>query len=281
MHSLDFSIPPSRLASILAGGASVPGTAAVFRIEGSGAFTCLQGLLTCDLTPLDEGGLAWGAVLTPKGMIVFDAFVTRSGDRFTLVLDATARESALHHFRRTIPPRLAQVRDVTAEYRLTWELGPGNPPCRPELDSDGSPREEGDAEADLAAARILAGWPTLGREIDERTLPQEARFDELGGVSYSKGCYTGQETVARIHFRGHVNRTLRGVTLSGVEGLADRTLRLGGREVGVLRSTLRAGGVMLGLATIRREVEESAVLALGGGEARQVALPFPPDAVKA
>ena len=70
-------------------------------------------------------------------------------------------------------------------------------------------------ESDAAAARVLAGWPTLGREVDDKTLPQEARFDEIGGVSYTKGCYTGQETVARVHFRGHVNRTLRGLVFEG------------------------------------------------------------------
>src|SRR5207247_10367666 len=51
--------------------------------------------------------------------------------------------------------------------------------------------------AALELSRILAGWPRLGAEVDERTIPQEARFDEIGGVSYTKGCYTGQETVAR------------------------------------------------------------------------------------
>ena len=66
-------------------------------------------------------------------------------------------------------------------------------------------------EGDHHAARILAGWPALGAEIDERTLPQEVRYDEIGGVSYTKGCYTGQETVARLHFRGHPNRELRGL----------------------------------------------------------------------
>src|SRR5439155_988420 len=68
--------------------------------------------------------------------------------------------------------------------------------------------------ADAAALefmRILAGWPQLGAEVDDKTIPQEVRYDELGGVSYTKGCYTGQETVSRLHFRGHTNRYLRGL----------------------------------------------------------------------
>jgi folate-binding protein YgfZ len=60
-------------------------------------------------------------------------------------------------------------------------------------------------------ARIEAGRPLWGVDMDENTLAQEAKFDALGGISYTKGCYTGQETVARVHFRGHVNRSLRGL----------------------------------------------------------------------
>ena len=58
-------------------------------------------------------------------------------------------------------------------------------------------------------ARVESGRPEWGVDMDESTLPQEANFDELGAISYTKGCYIGQETVARVHFRGHVNRFLR------------------------------------------------------------------------
>ena len=60
-------------------------------------------------------------------------------------------------------------------------------------------------------ARVEAGRPEWGIDMDDATIPQEANFDELGGISYTKGCYTGQEVVARVHFRGHVNRTIRGL----------------------------------------------------------------------
>ena len=72
------------------------------------------------------------------------------------------------------------------------------------------------------------GWPALGVEIDERTLPQEVRYDEIGGVSYTKGCYTGQETVARLHFRGHTNRELRGLRWTDA-GAARRPVVVHGR----------------------------------------------------
>jgi len=131
----------------------------------------------------------------------------------------------------------------------------------------------GDAE-DAEAARILMGWPALGAEIDEKTLPQEVRFDELGGVSYTKGCYLGQETVARIHFRGHPNRELRGLEWEDALPLVGRAIEGMGREAGTVRSTLIVGGRRLGLAPIRREVALGEIVTAGGRSARVVALPF-------
>jgi folate-binding protein YgfZ len=138
------------------------------------------------------------------------------------------------------------------------------------LSRGGSVGDEDDAEA----ARILAGWPALGAEIDEKTLPQEVRFDELGGVSYTKGCYLGQETVARIHFRGHPNRELRGLEWEDAAPLEGMEIAGGGREAGRVRSTLLVGGRRIGLAPIRREVAVGEVVTAGGRQARVVTLPF-------
>jgi folate-binding protein YgfZ len=112
-------------------------------------------------------------------------------------------------------------------------------------------------------ARVEAGRPEWGLDIDDATIPQEASFDELGAISYTKGCYTGQEVVARVHFRGHVNRTLRGLRASGTTppprgaALFDGT----GKAVGDVRTTVtspRLGGIAL--AMVRREVEAGAQL---------------------
>ena len=139
-------------------------------------------------------------------------------------------------------------------------------------------------ERDLHAARILAGWPALGVEIEEKTLPQEVRFDEIGGVSYTKGCYTGQETVARIHFRGHTNRELRGLAWREPGGREpggrepgapnDRSVLAREKEVGTVRSTLTVDGRTLGLALVRREVAPGSQVVAGGRSARVVTLPF-------
>jgi tRNA-modifying protein YgfZ len=120
-------------------------------------------------------------------------------------------------------------------------------------------------------ARIESGRPQWGADMDDSTLPQEANLDELGAISYTKGCYIGQETVARVHFRGHVNRTIRRLRfvtrpapLKGAE-LVDET----GKVIGDIRSVAlspRYGGVALGM--VRREVQPGTTLQArwSGGE---------------
>jgi folate-binding protein YgfZ len=106
-------------------------------------------------------------------------------------------------------------------------------------------------------ARVEAGRPEWGLDIDDTTIPQEANFDELHAISYTKGCYVGQETVARVHFRGHVNKHLRGVRAPGMEPPpTGATLHEeGGNQVGEVRTAVRSpklGGIAL--AMVRREV---------------------------
>lgn len=126
---------------------------------------------------------------------------------------------------------------------------------------------------DLEAARILAGWPRLGVEIEEKTLPQEVRYDEIGGVSYTKGCYTGQETVARLHFRGRPNWFLRGV--AGAGDAPDGTAVLAeGKLVGELRSVLELDAGWLGMGLLRREVEVGSTVEIAASSGTVVTLPF-------
>ena len=131
-------------------------------------------------------------------------------------------------------------------------------------------------------ARVEAGRPEWGLDMDESTLVQEANLDDFQAVSYTKGCYVGQEVVARVHFQGHVNRHLRGLRVSGADAvpsgatLEDET----GKAVGDVRSSVRSPRLgSIALAMVRREVELGTVLSArwDGGVARVevCALPFP------
>lgn len=131
-------------------------------------------------------------------------------------------------------------------------------------------------------ARVEAGRPEWGIDMDENTLVQEANMEELHAISFTKGCYTGQETVARVHFRGHVNRHLRAVRHRHPDGIPSgaELVATDDRVVGEIRTSLvspRLGAIAL--AMVRREVELPSTLTARWSDLRAdaevYALPFP------
>jgi tRNA-modifying protein YgfZ len=123
--------------------------------------------------------------------------------------------------------------------------------------------------------RVERGWPRYGVDIDDGTIPQEAGLNERA-VSFTKGCYVGQETVARLHYRGKPNRHLRGLRLDAPAAQGDELL-LGGRTVGHLSSFAPSPAYgPLGLALLRREAAPGDTVAVGphGVAAEIVELPF-------
>jgi folate-binding protein YgfZ len=305
----------------------VTGSPGVFEITGPGAVPCIQGLLTNDIVKPGENTAVYGALLTPKGMIVVDFWAIRQPTGITMIAEAQGHDAALAMFQHQLPPRLARMQDLTGERAAAWLFGDESighlrfagvgpveeraggvttghaggepltivrteawgPPFRAMLLGSLAAIEaaagiltragvaRGD-ESDRQAARILCGWPALGAEIDEKTLPQEVRYDDIQGVSYTKGCYTGQETVARLHFRGHANRGLMGLRWLSNEPLAgESVLTESGKEVGSIRSVLGLPDRLLGLAMIRRDVEPGEMVVAGGRSARTSILPFAPS----
>lgn len=320
------SVDRGRLERLRQGAVAVRTEPAAFSVTGMGALQCLQGLLTNDLVKPGDHSLIYGALLTPKGMIVVDFWVLRRPEGFLLLAEPGARQAALDLFQKQLPPRLARVEDRTGSLGALWlygenalgtlrfsRIGPV-PEAEGRLADGGTPESpliigrphvkapfqalvvgetadldsataaltragaiRGDAE-DETAARILSGWPALGAEIGEKTLPQEVRYDEIDGVSYTKGCYTGQETVARLHFRGHTNRGLRGlIWQEGELPPGEAVITDEGKEVGSVRSTLFLPDRAAALALIRREVEPGSFVTACGRPAIVVALPFDVD----
>jgi folate-binding protein YgfZ len=110
-------------------------------------------------------------------------------------------------------------------------------------------------EAMVETARIERGLPRFGVEMDAETIPQEANLDALGAISFTKGCYTGQEVVARIHFRGHVNRHLRWLHAPQALPVGAVLVDAEGKEVGEVRSSVVSPERgPLAIAMVRREV---------------------------
>lgn len=311
------SLDSGRLRRLVRHSVSVRTSPAIFEVTGSGALTCLQGLLTNDLAAPGEKSLVYGALLTPKGAIVVDYWVLRLSDRFFLIAEPAGHDASLDLFRRSLPPRLARVQDRTGEMEVVWLYGQETGPAleraglkfpdtgkvtvteelslaRPQtqapfraliagpsaqLDRLGESLvaagvAEGSAE-DRDAADVLAGWPRLGAEIEERTLVQEVRYDEIGGVSYTKGCYTGQETVARLHFRGHTNRELKGLVWeNAARPDGPPVLDQEGKDLGAVSSVLATSDRTIGLGVMRRTLEPGAQVIAGGAPATVVSLPF-------
>lgn len=117
----------------------------------------------------------------------------------------------------------------------------------------------------VESARIEAGRPLWGVDMDESTLPQEVNLEALGAISFTKGCYTGQEVVARLHFRGHVNRRLMGLRIEGsiAPARGSELMNVEGAACGDVRSSVvspRFGPIAL--AMIRREIDAGAAVAV-------------------
>ena len=127
-------------------------------------------------------------------------------------------------------------------------------------------RDRGAAPVCEEAAEILRvehGRPRYGIDLDETVIPQEAGLNERA-VSFTKGCYVGQETVARLHYKGKPNRHLRGLRLSAPAEPGARSCRLGERAVGRLTSAvLSPAHGPIGLALVRREAEPGASVSVG------------------
>lgn len=123
------------------------------------------------------------------------------------------------------------------------------------------------SDAVWAMAQLEAGRPVFGLDMDTNTIPQEANLDDWAAISYEKGCYTGQETVARVHFRGHVNRHLRGLTANSGLVPGSAVHDESGKAVGDVRrsgTSPRLGHIAIGM--IRREIAAGTPVIVRGAD---------------
>lgn len=233
---------------------------------GPGAAEFLERMLSNEVVSLEPGAAVQALLLTPKGRIVAPLRVVREGvERFVLVTEAKLAEAAAATLLRA---RFAARCEIEVR---SWRgyLHLSDPGAGVRNEDYGveawetwgdEERDAGDPE-DLEPLRIEAGTPAWGKELDESVLPAEAGLDETH-VSFSKGCYPGQEPIARLHYRGRPNRRLRILEVESARP-GDEIVY---EEKVVGRVTSAVPGRALGY--VRREVPQDAALRIGDAEAR-------------
>jgi len=229
---------------------------AFLRVAGPDAADYLQRMVSNDVEALAVGEACDALLLTAKARVIAPLRVLRRGEEDFLVLT----EPELGDTVRTqlLRTRFAAKVEVEPEEHESWLVLGG------EEVLDDRPAGDEVGEEELERWRIEAGIPRWGREIDEQILPAEAGLDETH-ISFSKGCYPGQEPVARQRYRGKVNRKLRVLDVEG-DATPGTELLLDGKKVG--RITSSVPGVALGY--VRTEVPGDAHLQLAAkpGSAR-------------
>ena len=280
-------------------------------LTGAEAKEFLHGQVTNDVERLSEGSGCYAAFLTHKGKMLGDLRILDAGNELLLDCERVALQelfTMIHRYKlgsdlelhkRTLQQGLLSLIGPDARAVAGAEDLPQAEHRNAHGEVDGIPvlfvatdvgvdlvvdaertsaladalraRGARDVGEDAAEAlRVERGRPRFGRDMDDSTIPQEAGINQRA-VSFTKGCYVGQETVARLHYRGKPNRHLRGLALSA-PAQPGTELRLGDKVVGRL-------GTVAGeraLAIVRREAEPGATLRVGEGDttAEVVELPF-------
>jgi folate-binding protein YgfZ len=285
-------------------------------LTGEDRRTFLHGQITNDIEALEPGHGRYAALLTHKGKMLADLRVIDLGDELLLSCERAGLQELFNMIRRYKLGSDVEVHKRTLEMGELSLIGPDarqvagatelgaeeHDSARAEIAGHsvvlvatdlgvdvfcdaaatdavrGALVAAGAAEVAEAAAeivRIESGRPRYGVDLDDSVIPQEAGLNERA-VSFTKGCYVGQETVARLFYRGKPNRHLRGLRFSTpVE--AGTALMLGEKEVGrVTSAAVSPVHGPIGLALVRRQAEPGTTVAVGDGEASAevVALPF-------
>ncbi len=267
---------------------------AVLRATGKDAKDYLHRVTTQAVNGLASGASAYGAVLNAKGHLLADAHLRVEDDGVLLVMDPRAAAEARPHLERFVIMDDVTFEDLSASLRLLPVLGPdaaarlgARGPRRLHDGRRGAPALDlllppGDAEGlraalvaegataldaeALEALRILGGLARYGADMDPSRLPMEAGLTRAA-ISFTKGCYTGQEVVLRATARGHLQRGLVQLALPPDAG-PGTPLAAGGQEVGTVTSAIDTPEGRVGLGYLRRaHWKEGERVQAGGAEA--------------
>jgi folate-binding protein YgfZ len=283
-------------------------------LTGPDAKAFLQGQVSNDVESLTPGTGCYATFLTHKGKMLGDLRILDLGDELLIDTERVALQELFNMIRRYKLGSDVELHKRTVQMGLVSLIGPDS---RRVAQADAlGPAEHDNVRAQIAgrpvtlvatdvgvdvftvaedteavkaaldaepvppaaaeALRVERGRPRYGIDMDENVIPQEAGLNERA-VSFTKGCYVGQETVARLFYRGKPNRHLRGLKLSGDAATGD-PLHVDGKTVGALGTVAHSpvhGAIALAL--VRRQAAPGDTLSVGDGSvtAEVVELPFP------
>ena len=284
-------------------------------LSGSDAASFLQGQVSNDVEALAPGSGCYAAFLTPKGKMLGDVRILATAEELLLDTERVALQALFNMIRHFSLGYQVELHKRTLESGLLSLIGPdciraagvaalpreehahvsvaiGDIPVRAvrtdvgvDLLCDSASTEAlrerlvdagavPVAEAAVECLRIEHGRPRYGIDLDDSVIPQEAGLNERA-VSFTKGCYVGQETVARLYYRGKPNRQLRGLRLSAPVQPGEE-LEFAGRVVGRVASVARSPRFgPIALALVRREAPPGVTVSVGDAVTAEVAeLPF-------
>jgi folate-binding protein YgfZ len=242
------------------------------RASGPDAARHLQAMVSNDVERLGPGEACEALLLTPKARVIAPLVVLRrAADDYLLLTEPGLGERVRATLLRARFALKCEVEPEAHSSVVVLGEAEGVPtadygvPAVEVLDSGLEPTV---ADEELELLRIRAGTPRFGLEIDDRVLPAEAGLEERA-IDFGKGCYPGQEPIARQHYRGRVNRTLRVLELDGDELPAyDAELTYEEKVVGRVTSAARDGDRVVALAYVRVEVPDDATLRIGERQVR-------------
>lgn len=234
---------------------------AVISVRGPEAGHFLHNLLTADIDHLGDGQAAYAALLTPQGKILFDMMVLRDGEGYLIDCAASQRADLLKRlamYKLRAKVEFAACDDLAAGVSPV-EIAGGYPDPRGlEIGWRFFGKAESAAQG-YDAARIAAGLADSDADLGSgEFFPHEANLDQLGGVSFRKGCYVGQEVVSRMEHRGTARSRILPVMVDGPMPPKGTDIRSGEKQVGTLLSS--AGGQALALIRLDRLAEATAPL---------------------
>jgi tRNA-modifying protein YgfZ len=248
---------------------------AVLAVSGEDRVAFLQGLVSNDVANAAPGLAVWAALLTPQGKWLADFFILSDGERLLLDCERAQLPMVQQRLSRYRLRSRVALSDAGLKVCVAWDGDPelaGIVAPDPRLPEAGwrilseTPIPTNATGGDWDLHRLSLGLPDGSRDMEpEKSVLLEAGFDELNGVSWTKGCYMGQELTARTKYRGLVKRRLVPVRIEGAVPPPGSPITRDGREVGTMRS---ANG-QHGMALLRLEALEGA---LTSGEASVTAV---------